>query len=40
MMQKSLIKQVLETLVLNVGTTNGKFSPARGMPLAKNAQRE
>ncbi len=29
MMQKGLIKQVLETLGLNVGTANGKFTPAK-----------
>ncbi len=36
-MQKGLIKQVLETTDLDVGTTNGKFTPAKGMPLAKDA---
>ncbi len=28
-MQKGLIKQVLETLVINVGTASGKFTPAK-----------
>ncbi|KAL7448187.1 hypothetical protein ACHAXS_000133, partial [Conticribra weissflogii] len=29
MTQKGLIKQVFETLGLNVGTANGKFTPAK-----------
>ncbi len=37
MMQKGLIKQVLETLGLDVGTTNGKFTPVEGRPPAKDA---
>ncbi|KAL7460189.1 hypothetical protein ACHAXS_000653 [Conticribra weissflogii] len=37
MTQKGLIKQVLEILCLNVGTANGKFTPAKGKPPAKHA---
>ncbi len=40
MTQKSLIKQVLETLGLSVGTANGEFTPAKGEPLAKHVHRE
>ncbi len=34
MTQKGLIKRVLETLGLDVGTAYGKFTPAKGKPLA------
>ncbi len=37
---KGLIKQVWATLGLNVGTTNGKFTPAIGKPLAKHVHGE
>ncbi len=37
MTQRGLIKQVLETLGLDVGTANGKFTPSRGNPLVKHA---
>ncbi len=40
MSQKGLIKQVLETLGLDVGTLNGKFTPAKGKPLAKHVHGE
>ncbi len=36
MIQKGLIKQSLQTLGLNVGTANRKFTPAKGKPFAKN----
>ncbi len=35
-----LIKWVLETLGLNVGTANGKITPAKGKPLIKHVHRE
>ncbi len=34
-MQKGLIKRVLESLDLHVGTANGKFTPAEGKPLSE-----
>ncbi len=37
---KGLIKQLLETLGLDVGTANGKLTPAKGKPLANHAQGE
>ncbi len=40
MTQKGLIKRVLETLGLDVGTPNGKFTPAKGKPLVKHVQQE
>ncbi|KAL7448319.1 hypothetical protein ACHAXS_000145, partial [Conticribra weissflogii] len=40
MMQKRLIKQMLETFVLNIGTANGKITPAKGKPLAKHTHGE
>ncbi len=40
MMHKGLIKQVLETLGLDIGTSNGKFTPAKRKPLAKHVCRE
>ncbi len=39
-MQNNLIKRVLETLGLNVGTANGKFNHAEGKPLAKHVHGE
>ncbi|KAL7447790.1 hypothetical protein ACHAXS_000093, partial [Conticribra weissflogii] len=35
MTRKGLIKQVLETFGLDVGTANGKITSAKGKPLAK-----
>ncbi len=40
MMQQGLIKQVFKTLGLNVGTSNGKFTPVEGKSLAKHAHEE
>ncbi len=40
MMQKDLIKPVLETLGLNIGTATGKFTPVKGKPLVKHAHGE
>ncbi len=40
MTQKGLIKKVLGTLGLNVGTANGKFTPDKGKPLAKHVHGE
>ncbi|KAL7460116.1 hypothetical protein ACHAXS_000583, partial [Conticribra weissflogii] len=38
--QKGLIKQVLETLGLDVGTANGKFTAVKAKPLAKHMHGE
>ncbi len=40
MTQKGLMKKVLETLGLDVGTENGKLTPAKGNPLAKHTHGE
>ncbi|KAL7461061.1 LOW QUALITY PROTEIN: hypothetical protein ACHAXS_001497, partial [Conticribra weissflogii] len=40
MMQKGTIKQVLETLGLNIGNANGNFTPAKRKPLAKHMHGE
>ncbi len=40
MMQKGQIKQVLETLGLDVGTANRKLTHAEGKPLAKHVHGE
>ncbi len=40
MMQKGLIRQVLETLGLYVETAYGNVIPAKGKPLAKHKHRE
>ncbi len=40
MTQRGLIKRVLETLGLDVGTLNGKFTPAKGKPLVKHVHGE
>ncbi len=40
MTQKGVIKQMFETLGLDVGTANGKFTPAKGKPLAKHVHGE
>ncbi len=40
LMQKDLIKQVLENIGLDVGAANGKFTSPKGKPLAKNVQGE
>ncbi len=35
--QHGLIDRVIETLSLGIGTTSGKFTPAEGKPLMKDA---
>ncbi len=40
MMQKDLMKQVLETLDLDIGIANGRFTPVEGKPLVKHAHGE
>ncbi len=40
MMQKEHIKQELENFGLNVGTANGKFTPAKEKPLSKHVHVE
>ncbi len=39
-MQKGQIKYVIETLGLDIETANGKFTNAKGKPLAKNVHGE